>query len=166
MTVTRAMSRKREDELNSLRAANVEPLDQPVFQPENVPHHVIEQHVALEIAHRLMHLNNHLTPVTLRKAHRLHCRVDHLPLPLPIAANAFAPVNVPTFHPIRPQHIFMHTRQHPLHITSVEPSINLLQEFEFASHPSLAATAVLIPSLREQHIFAKPTLRVTCRSVS
>src|ERR1700746_3668609 len=64
-------------------------------------------------------------------------RIDHRPLAHPIATDAVASVNMPTFHSICPDDILVHCHEHILHVASVEPIVEKFEEFHFAGHQSL-----------------------------
>src|SRR6516164_5183094 len=56
---------------------DVKPPDQSVFDPKDVPDHFIGEEIPSEIAHRLMHFDDHFRLWAFRKRNRLDVRIDH-----------------------------------------------------------------------------------------
>jgi hypothetical protein len=107
-----------------LCAADIKPPDQSVFDPKDVSHHLIGKEIPFEIAHHLMHFYDHFRLGTLGKRNRLDVRIDHCPLLRPVTAYSFAPVDMPPFHAICPNYIFVQGCEHRLHVASVEAIVD------------------------------------------
>jgi len=56
-----------------------------------------------EIAHHLMHFDDHFRFWAFRERHRLDVRIDHCPLSRPVAKYSFAPVDMAPFHAVCPK---------------------------------------------------------------
>ena len=67
---------------------DVKPPDQSVFDPKDVPDHFIGEEIPPEIAHHLMHFDDHFRFWAFRKRNRLDVRIDHCPLPRPVMLRA------------------------------------------------------------------------------
>jgi hypothetical protein len=106
---------------------NVKPTDQPVFDPKDVPDHLIDEEIPFEIAHYLMHLDDYFRFSAFRKRNRLDVRVDHRPLPRPVTAHAFAPVDMAPFHAVCPSDILVQGCEHRLNVACVEAIIDSLK---------------------------------------
>ena len=65
--------------------------------------------------------------------HRLHMRVDHAPLPRPVSPHSLVPVDIAAFHPVGPDHVGMHQRQHGVELPRIEPAISGGQDFPVAA---------------------------------
>src|SRR5262245_58142694 len=91
--------------------------------------HLVNQHRSLEVAHRLVDLDDDVTIGAGRKASRLDARVDRCPLSGPITPHGFAAVNVPSLHAVGPRDIGMERSKHRLDVTSIESLIDLLEKF-------------------------------------
>ena len=77
--------------LKRLCFPDVKAPDQPVFHPENVTHHLVREHAAVEVPHDLMNLDDDLSLGANGEGNRLNARIDHGPLARPIAADFVAP---------------------------------------------------------------------------
>lgn len=110
-----------------LRRSDIKPPDQPVFEAKNVPDHLIGEEIPFEIAHHLVHLDDYFRFRAFGKRHRLDARVDHCPLPRPVAPYFFSPVDIAPLHTIRPNDIFVQGCKHRLHVASVEAIVNSLK---------------------------------------
>src|SRR5262249_14210401 len=94
------------------RLSDIETCDQAMLDPEDVANHLIDQHRSVEVANRLVDIDDDLAIGTGRKAGRLDVRVERGPLPGPIAPHARAAVNMPSLHAIGPGDIGMQRREH------------------------------------------------------
>jgi hypothetical protein len=106
----------------------VEALDQTVFDSKDMADCFVREEIAVQIAHNLMNFHNDLTIGTFGEPNRVDMRIDHSPLPAPVAAHSRATVDMTTFHAIRPNYVLAHGRKHKLHIASVEPIVKLFKK--------------------------------------
>ena len=107
-----------------LGAPDIKPPDQSVFDLKDVPDHLIDEEIPFEIADHLMHLDDHFSFWALRKPNRLDVRIDHCPLPRPVTAYSFAPVDMAPFHAVCPNDIFVQGFEHRIHVASVEAIVD------------------------------------------
>ncbi len=103
---------------------NIKPSHKSVFDPENVPNHLIGEKIPFEIAHHLMHFDDHFGVLPFRKRNWLDVRIDHCPLPRPVTAYSFAPVDMTPFHAICPTDIFVQGGKHRLYVASIEAIVD------------------------------------------
>ena len=113
-----------------LGAADVETADEAVFDMKDVADHLIHEQIAIEIVNDLMDFDDNLALRSLGECDRLDMRVDHGPLPGPIAADSIASVNVAAFHAVGPHHVFMQSGEDGLHVTRVESVVEALEEVD------------------------------------
>jgi hypothetical protein len=92
-----------------------------------VPDHFIGEEIPSEIAHHLMHFDDHFCFWAFRKRNRLDVRIDHCPLPRPVIAYSFAPVDMAPFHAICPNDIFVQGCEHRLHVARIEAIVDSLK---------------------------------------
>jgi hypothetical protein len=55
---------------------DIKPPDQSVFDLKDVPDHLIDEEIPFEIAHHLVHLDDHFRFWAFRKRNRLDMRID------------------------------------------------------------------------------------------
>ena len=118
----------------ALRAADIEALDQPVFDPKQVADNLIRQQIAIQVAHHLMYFHDDFPLRSGGERDRLHVRIDHGPLARPVTAYAVPPVDMSAFQSICPYDILVHGGEHRLHIALVESAVNMPEEFYFVRH--------------------------------
>jgi hypothetical protein len=117
-----------------LRIPNIEAADRSVVDFEEVTHHVVQKEAALKIVHDLVDLDDDLAIRPLGKAHRLHMRINHLPLASPVAANGLPPMEVPPFQPVGPYDILMQSGEHGIDVARVKPVVKEIQELDLILH--------------------------------
>src|SRR6266702_6165322 len=83
-------------------ATNVETSDEAAFKLKDVPDHLIEQQLSLQVADELMDFNDHPVIRAIGKADRLDVRIDGRPLSRPILPDTILLMDIAAFHPIRP----------------------------------------------------------------
>src|SRR5882672_5686760 len=64
-------------------------------------------------------------------------RVDHCPLPRPIAPNAVVSIDMSAFHAVGPHDVGVHGCQQSFHVTDIETVVEVLEEFWAARHRGL-----------------------------
>ena len=112
-----------------LRAADIEALDQPIFDSEYVPNHFVRQQVATEVAHDLVNFDNDLPFVAGQELNGFNAWIDHRPLTCRITAHFIPPVNVAALHSICPDDVVVHCREYALHVAGVKPIVDAFEEF-------------------------------------
>jgi hypothetical protein len=110
-----------------LRPTDIKPPDHSVFDSKDVVDHLIGQEIPFEIAHHLMYFDDHFLFGVFGKCDRLDVRIDQSPLSRPITAHSFAPMDVPSFHTVCPNHIFVQRGEDCFHFASVEAIVDLPQ---------------------------------------
>ena len=88
---------------SALAVPDIKPSDQPVFDPKDVPDHLIGEKIPFEITHYLMYFDDHFRICAFRKRNRFDARIDHCPLSRPVATYSFAPVDMAPFHAVCPK---------------------------------------------------------------
>src|ERR1700758_1559841 len=111
----------------SVSFANIEALDQAIFEPENMHDHLIKQQLAFEVVYDLVDVRDHFLLRADGEADRLDVRIDHRPLTGPVAAHAFATVDVPSFHSVGPGDVVAHGCKHRVHVAGVETGVDALE---------------------------------------
>ena len=108
---------------------NVKPPHKSIFDSKAMLDHLIDKEIPFEIVHHLVHFDSHLPFGAFRKRYRLDVRIYGCPLARPVAADSFAPVDVPSFHAVCPNDIFMQGCEHRLDVASVEEIIESPKDF-------------------------------------
>jgi len=103
----------------------------PIFDPEDVTDHLIQQEVAVEVAYHLVDFDDGLSFGAFREPDRLDVRIDHGPLAGPVAAHRVSSVLVATLHAIGPHDVPVHGGEDGFHIAGVKAVVNVLQELDF-----------------------------------
>ena len=82
-------------------------MDQPIFDGEDVPDHLIQQEIAVEIAYYLVDLDDNFILRTFGESDRFDVGIDHSPLASPVTAHRIPAVYMASLHSIRPHDVFM-----------------------------------------------------------
>jgi len=90
------------------------------LQEINVLDHLIENHVAGQIANGLMDLDDDSAVRAGGEADRLDVRVDDCPLAGPVVADFRVAMESAAFHSVRPIHILVHGFENCVDVAGVE----------------------------------------------
>src|SRR5712671_2810755 len=93
-------------------AADIKALDQAVFDSKHVTGDLIRQKIPVEVAHNLTYFHNHVPFGAAGERDRLDVRIDHRPLPCPVAAHFVASVDMTAFHSICPNDLLVYGGEH------------------------------------------------------
>ena len=119
--------------------SDVEAGNQAILDPEDVTDHLVDQYRSLEVAHRLVDLDDDGLGIgAAREGSRLDARINRRPLSAPIAPHGFTAVNVASLHAIGPRHIGMQRTEHGLDITSIEALVDLSEKHHVVGHPNVS----------------------------
>lgn len=84
---------------------------------------LIGKHGSGQIAHDLMHLDQHLPSFLRTKDNRLDVWIDLAPLLCPVGADFLGPTNKTPFERLRPGDVGGHESEGGIHVASVEGRI-------------------------------------------
>src|SRR5258707_11325784 len=118
---------------------------------KNVSNRRVNQQVSIQVAHNLVYIDHYLAIWPDGELYGFDMRIDQGPLPGPIFSDTFAPVNMSSFHPICPNHTFLHRGKRAFQIPGMETFVEALQQLFFGTHLERTVrviSATLAPRIR------------------
>ncbi len=83
----------------------------------------IVYHLALKVAHNLVHIDEDMPLIVGVKGNRFDLRIDLGPLPGPVFPDGFLPFDKTSFKCFGPSHIQGHSGKSGVNVTGVEGSV-------------------------------------------
>ena len=105
---------------------DIEALYQTTFESKHVTDHFICEEFSIEIAHDLMDFDDDFSLLAMGELEWGDMRIKQRPLACPIIAHSIASVDMTAFHPIRPHHVLVQSREDPVYVAGVKPIIDVL----------------------------------------
>lgn len=96
--------------------------------------HLIDKKFAFTIMNHLVNFYNPSASVIKVYAHWFDVRIEDGPLPGPVVAYTFVPIDEAAFHSVRPDDVGLHSGQHGVEPAGIEIAVGALEEFAFVRH--------------------------------
>src|SRR5579863_1030334 len=106
---------------------DVHAFDEAIPDSISVMDQGVDEQISFKIADRLVNLDDESASGIWFNMERLYMRIDRRPLASPVIAHRIYPIDVPTFHAVRPFDIRMHAREYSVHMACVEVLVDLCQ---------------------------------------